>query len=166
MYIDCKITKFQRLLFSSKKDVKINDESSEDQQTFEVKNVFDHKLKTLNYMFFACHYVKSIKFINVDTSYVTEMKYTFPCYGLKNLDMSCFNTKNLKNICNCFFGSEIEEFNLSNFNFENIDENDMLSYGLVFGRSFCKKLILSKSHNKKIWIEYLVILKSFIFKIS
>ena len=31
MHIDCKITKFQRLLFSSKKDVKINDESSEDQ---------------------------------------------------------------------------------------------------------------------------------------
>ena len=70
-----------------------------------IKYVFDHKLRRLDYMFFACETVSSVKFVNVDTSLVTTMANMFSgCYELNNVDLRCFNTKNLKIITNCFFG--------------------------------------------------------------
>ena len=149
MYVGGKLEKFQRFLFNPKKIDEKDEEIIDNYPNLEVKYVFDHKLKHLNYMFFACDNITGIKFVNVDTSDVKEMKFTFSdCHGLTYLDMKCFNTKNLKSIYNCFFLSGIEEIDLSNFNFENIDEKKIDSFGLVFGRSCCKKLILSKRHDK------------------
>ena len=93
-------------------------------------------------MFFASRGITSIKFVNVDTSYVTEMIYTFSdCRYLIDLDLSCFNTKRLKNVYNCFFGSVIQQADLSSFNFDNIE-----TFGAFFGRGGCPKLILSKKN--------------------
>ena len=117
----------------------------------EVKYVFDHKLKRLNYMFFSCDTIQNVKFINVDTSLVTTMAFMFSsCYELNSVDLRCFNTRNLKSIYNCFFcGVLIKELDLSSFDFNNIDENYMFNYGLVFGRSCINKIIVSKTQNRK-----------------
>ena len=152
MYINDKLTKFQKYLFNPSND-KQNNNNYNLKKEWEIKYVFDHKLKTLDYMFFACYEIISIKFVNVDTSYLSSMKFTFSgCDELENVDLSCFNTRNLKNIYNCFFGCSGGKWkldvNLSNFDFENIDENDWEAYGFVFGRSGCRKLILSKKNNK------------------
>ena len=145
MYINDKLSKFQKCLFSPKDNLK---------KEWKIKYAFDHKLKSLDYMFFACYNIIRIKFVNVDTSYLTSMRFTFSgCNNLENLDLSCFNTRNLKNIFDCFFGCNCDKWNLevdlSSFDFENIDENDDKAYGAVFGRSGCRKLILSKNCNKK-----------------
>lgn len=94
-------------------------------------------------MFFSCKDITSIKFVNVDTTDIKEMIYAFSDLHLKSLDLSCFISKNVKNIFNCFFGSQIEEANLSNFNFD-----DITDFGAFFGRGWCLKLILSKRYNK------------------
>ena len=55
-------------------------------------------------MFFACENITSVKFVNVDTSLVESMKCMFSgCYELRDVDFTCFNTKNFKNIHNCLF---------------------------------------------------------------
>ena len=65
----------------------------------EVKYVFDHRLKRLDFMFFACDTIENVNFVNVDTSLVTTMAYMFSsCYELNSVDLRCFNTRNLKSI--------------------------------------------------------------------
>ena len=117
----------------------------------EIKYVFDHKLKRLDYMFFACETIKSVKFVNVDTSLVTNMEFMFSgCYELESVDLRCFNTRNLKNIFDCFFcGVQLKELDLSSFDFSNINEKEMKNYGLVFGRSCIDKIIVSKTQDKE-----------------
>ena len=117
----------------------------------EIKYVFDHKLKRLDYMFFACETIKSVKFVNVDTSLVTNMEFMFSgCYELESVDLKCFNTRNLKNNFDCFFcGVQLKELDLSSFDFSNINEKEMKNYGLVFGRSCIDKIIVSKTQDKE-----------------
>ena len=60
----------------------------------EVKYFFVHKLKRLSYMFFAGD-VQSAKFINVDSSLVKNMEFMFALSQIKNVDLRCFDTKNV-----------------------------------------------------------------------
>ena len=117
----------------------------------EVKYVFDHRLKRLNFMFFACDTIQEVKFVNVDTSFVTTMAFMFSgCYELNSVDLRCFNTRNLRSIYNCFFcGVNLKELDLSSFDFSNINEDDMFSYGLVLARSCIDKVIVSKTQNRE-----------------
>ena len=142
MYIDGRLTKFRKYLLGNKYNYDEKNNNSKMKKEIIIKYVFDHKLTTLNYMFFASRGITSIKFVNVDTSYITEMIYTFSdCRYLIDLDLSCFNTKRLKNVYNCFFGSLIKQADLSSFNFDNIE-----TFGAFFGRGACPKLILSKKN--------------------
>ena len=149
MYIDDKLTKFKKYLYESKAE-KQNDDYIIKKDCV-IKYVFDHKLKTLDYMFFACNNIKSIKFVNVDTSYLTSMKFAFSDCGLiEEIDLSrCSNAKSLKNIYNCFFGTNAIKCDLSSFDFKNIEES-----GAVFGRGSCLNLILSKKINKQIFEKF------------
>ena len=138
MYIDGILTKFKRYFYINEKNNDNNDDSNSnnnnnDNNKKHIKYVFDHKLKRLDFMFFACENIISVKFVNVDTSLVESMTYMFSgCYELRDVDFTCFNTKNLKNIYNCFFASGgIKEINFSNFDFSNLDTSNIFNYGIV-----------------------------------
>ena len=93
MYIDGKLTKFRKYVID-KKEEDINGEDIITNK--EIKYVFDHKLKRLNFMFYACP-ISSVKFVNVDTTLVNTMEMMFSgCGCLEKVDLSCCNTKNLK----------------------------------------------------------------------
>ena len=68
MHIDGIQTKFKIFLYEEKENK--NKEKI-------VKCVFDHKLKRLDYMFFACYNITSVKFVNVDISLVKSMEHMF-----------------------------------------------------------------------------------------
>ena len=146
MYVNGELVKFKRFLYKEE----LFNENNESEQK-EIKYVFDHKLTRLDYMFFGCETINSVKFVNVDTSLVTTMAFMFSgCYKLRNVDLTCFNTRNLKNIFNSFFaGPFLEEIDLSSFDFSNIDDMDDSNYGAVFGRSGIGKIIVSKTQNKE-----------------
>ena len=148
MYINNKLTKFKKYLINPMGE-KIKDFNHYHNLIEEktIKYVFDHKLRTLNYIFFSCENITSIDFVGVDTSNVLEMEFSFSgCRNIRHIDLSCFNTKSLKSIYNCFFGSMITcELNLSNFNFDNIRK-----IGAIFGRAGIRKIILSKKNSKKL----------------
>ena len=155
MYIDGILTKFKRYFYINEKNNDNNDDSNSnnnnnDNNKKHVKYVFDHKLKRLDFMFFACENIISVKFVNVDTSLVESMAYMFSgCYELRDVDFTCFNTKNLKNIFNCFFASGgIKEINFSNFDFSNLDISNIFNYGAVFGRTGIGKILVSKNQDK------------------
>ena len=146
MYVNGELVKFKRFLYKEE----LFNENNESEQK-EIKYVFDHKLTRLDYMFFACETITSVKFVNVNTSLVTTMAFMFSgCFKLNTVDLTCFNTRNLKNIYNSFFaGPFIEELDLSSFDFSNIDDMDDSNYGAVFGRSGIGKIIVSKTQNKE-----------------
>jgi len=119
MYIDGIQTKFKKFIYQEKENK--NKEKI-------IKYVFDHKLKRLDYMFFACYEITSVKFVNVDISLVKSMQEMFSaCLQLKNVSLkSCFNSKNLTNICNSFhYCPQLQEIDLSNIDFSNVESYDM-----------------------------------------
>ena len=141
MNIDGIQTKFTKLIYNE------NCNNSNVNEIKKVKYVFDHRLKRLDFMFFACTNITSVKFFNVDISLVNNMKFMFSgCYALKFVDLNCYNTHNLTNIYNSFFAIGcLEEVNLSKFNFKNVRES-----GAVFGRTRVKKLLISKKEDKNL----------------
>ena len=146
MYINGELVKFKKFFYNEE----LFNKNNESEQK-EIKYVFDHKLTRLDYMFFGCETINSVKFVNVDTSLVTTMAFMFSgCYKLRNVDLTCFNTRNLKNIFNSFFaGPILEEIDLSSFDFSNIDDMNSFNYGFVFGRSGVGKIIVFKTQNKE-----------------
>ena len=65
----------------------------------------------------------------------------FKCYNLKEIDLSSFNTSNVKNMSYMFYYCKnLKEINLSSFNTSNVEN---MSY--MFDRCFnLKKLIIKK----------------------
>ena len=54
----------------------------------------------------------------------------YNCNRLISLDVSSFNTNNVKNMCGMFYGcSSLEELNLSNFNTNNVTTMSYMFYG-------------------------------------
>lgn len=139
MYIDGIQTKFKKFLYEEKENK--NKEKI-------VKYVFDHNLKRLDYMFFLCYNITSVKFVNVDISLVKSKESMLSsCLELKSVDLrSSFNSKNLINIVDCFhYCPNLEEIDISYLDFSNVEE-----YGYIFGRSFSiEKIVISKQNKEK-----------------
>ena len=66
--------------------------------------------------------LRNIKFINVDTSAVTNMQSMFNgCANLRNLDLSCFDTSNVTTMARMFYDcNSLQSVNLSSFDTGNV----------------------------------------------
>jgi len=81
-------------------------------------------------MFQNLRNVTSIKFGHcINTSYVTDMSGMFcTCWNLNSLDLSSFNTTNVKNMSNMFNGCNVSSLDLSGFDTSNVtDMSSMFS---------------------------------------
>ena len=77
-----------------------------------------------SYMFSDLNYLTGFIDFNdcVDTSEVTNMSYMFSWSKIKELDLTCFETSNVKNMANMFFrSSKLETLIVSNFNTQNVE---------------------------------------------
>ena len=126
--------------------------------SFKTKDVIN-----MRYMFSGCENVKNLDLSNFDTQNVNNMEgmfgqlnnlssydlssldftnspddfgttYIEGCKNLSNLNLSSFNTKNVKNMMNMFLGCE----NLKNINLSSFDTRNVINMSGIFGG--CKNL--------------------------
>ena len=58
--------------------------------------IIDYQIDSLNYLFFECRYIESIRFKKFLRTNITSMyRMFYLCKELKKLDLSSFNTKNV-----------------------------------------------------------------------
>ena len=86
-----------------------------------VKLVWDTPLHSVNSLFEYCYNITEIKFLNFDTSLLTDMSWVFQfCYSLTSVDLSNLNISNVSAIRfmfnNCI---SLKSLNLSNFDTSN-----------------------------------------------
>ena len=101
-----------------------------------IKYSFNNYLTNTNHIFCKCSSLTNINLSNFNTQNVKDICWMFyECSSLTNIDLSNFNTQNVKDMSSMFFGcSSLTNIDLSNFNTQNV--KDM--YGMFSG---CKSLI-------------------------
>ena len=68
-----------------------------------VKLIWNNPLNSIRCLFCSCPYIEEIKFLNFDTSLLTDMTALFEhCYSLTSVDVSNLNIKNVKFIGEMF----------------------------------------------------------------
>ena len=82
-------------------------------------------------MFYRCHNLTSLDLSNFNTENVKNMSNMFwGCQNLTSLNLSNFNTENVKNMRDMFWGCQnLTSLNLSNFNTENVKYMSAMFYG-------------------------------------
>ena len=128
----------QRIINSSKKneeDIKgceiyINDKKIDftyyykfpNEGNYKIKYVFTKLLNSTNSMFSNCNSLKSLDLSNFNTENIKDMHCMFyNCNSLRSLDLSNFNTQNVTNMFSLFFGcNSLISLNLTNFNTQNV----------------------------------------------
>ena len=141
--------------------------------SFNTENVID-----MSKMFYACISLSSVENLsNLNTKNVIYMDYLFyACSLLRSIDLSKFDTSNVKDMTGMFGGSGFYKLNLSNYNNKNLlttafmlysvgslEELDISSFDtsnvidMSYMFSYCAKLTsLDVSHfnteNSKKWI--------------
>ena len=97
---------------------------------YDIKIVFDKKLKDINFMSSNCDNILSVDLSCLDTSNLTEMRSMFyECYQLKSIDFTNFFTKNVVNMKYLFVRcKKLEEIDISSFDMNKAkkDMNDFL----------------------------------------
>ena len=90
-----------------------------------VKFKFKKLLTITSFLFFGCSSLNSIDLSSFNTTNVKDMSGMFSyCYSLKSIDLSSFNTTNVNNMSGMFCGcSSLKSIDLSSFNTTNV--NDM-----------------------------------------
>ena len=89
--------------------------------------IIDYQIDSLNYLFFECRYIESIRFKKFLRTNITSMyRMFYLCKELKKLDLSSFNTKNVTNMSYMFFGCELlKEINLTKFDTSKVTDMDL-----------------------------------------
>ena len=87
-----------------------------------VKFIFKKILTNTMYMFNGCSSLKSIDLSSFNTTNVKDMSWMFAeCSSLESIDLSSFNTTNVKNMSSMFGGcSSLKSIDLSSFNKTNV----------------------------------------------
>ena len=89
-----------------------------------VKFKFKKKIENTSFMFYNCKYLKSIDLSSFNTSNVKKMYSMFSgCSSLNSIDFSSYNnTFNVNNMCSMFSGcSSLKSIDLSSFNTSNVE---------------------------------------------
>jgi len=89
-----------------------------------IKYSFNNYLTNTNHMFYGCSSLTNINLSNFNTKNVKDMSFMFfYCSSLTNINLSNFNTKNVKYM-SCMFSdcSSLTNINLSNFNTQNVKD--------------------------------------------
>ena len=72
------------------------------------------------------------------------MEYMFVSSGIEDVDLSCLDTRNVIDMTDMFFTTEIKILDLPNFNFDKLEDE----HPHLFGRCCIEEVILSKSYKK------------------
>jgi len=94
------------------------------------KRFYRNNITDMSYMFYGCSSLKKVIFSNFNTDNVTDMRQMFSkCTSLEELNLSKFNTSNVTNMSWMFFEcSSLKELDLSNFNTNKVtDMSQMFS---------------------------------------
>ena len=85
--------------------------------------IFKKNISKTNYMFDGCSSLTNINLSNFNTQNVKDMSCMFyGCSSLTNINLSNFNTNNVKDMSHMFSGcSSLTNINLSNFNTNNVN---------------------------------------------
>ena len=88
---------------------------------YDINIIFNNKIKDCSYMFYECSNITNIDLSCFDTKNVTNMSYMFfNCSNLKNIDLSSFNTENVINMSRMFsYCSSLTNIDLSCFDTKN-----------------------------------------------
>ena len=124
VYLNNKIQKDCYRIFLNEKERNIN-----------ITLVWYNKLNSIYCLFCDCSNITEIKFLNFDTSSITNMDSLFQnCISLTSVDLSNLDIKNVKSMRYMFYNCRyIKSINLSKFNTSNV--TDMFN---MFGN--CKNL--------------------------
>ena len=95
---------------------------------YKIYIISDNILKNMSYMFYGCSGLKELNLSSFNTNQVTNMSYMFRgCSGLKELNLSSFNTNQVTNMDSMFRGcSGLKELNLSSFNTNQVTDMDSM----------------------------------------
>ena len=95
-----------------------------------VKLIWNNPLNSLHCLFCNCSSITEIKFLNFDTSLITDISNLFEnCYSLISVDISNLNINNVNLTRNMFYNCiNLTSFDLSNFNLSKIINMDKLFY--------------------------------------
>ena len=113
-------------IFSNGKRIKFDYKyKSNEKGEIKVRLIFNKLLTSTSCMFFCCSSLKSIDLSSFNTSNVKDMICMFKyCSSLKSIDLSSFNTSNVNNMSYMFMNcSSLKLIDLSSFNTSNV--NDM-----------------------------------------
>ena len=89
-----------------------------------VKLVWDNPLTSIYGLFSHCTNIKEIKFLNFDTSSLTDAAQLFRnCISLTSVDISNLNLQNIRSLTYMFYNcNSLKYINLFNFDTSNIEE--------------------------------------------
>ena len=103
---------------------------SNERGEIKVKFIFNKLLTSTAYMFSDCSSLQSIDLSSFNTTNVKNMSSMFlGCSSLRSIDLSSFNTTNVENMYTMFRGcSSLQSINLSSFNTTKVKEMDGMFY--------------------------------------
>ncbi len=84
------------------------------------------EVTNMSYMFNECKSLTSIDVSGFNTSNVKDMSHMFQNSGLNSLDLSNFNTSKVENMSHMFQNSSLKSLNLSNFNTSKVENMCMM----------------------------------------
>ena len=113
---------------------------------YKIKYSFSKKLTNLSYMFSDCNSLTNIDLSNFNTQNVKDMSYMFSsCKSLSNIDLSNINTENVKNMQDMFNGCQsLTNIDLSNFNTQNTTK---ISFMFFNCKLLTKENLITKDKN-------------------
>ena len=117
LYINNKKTKYKNFFKPEEKGV------------YTIKLKFNCNLTSCNHMFKSLYEISEIKFIYFNTKYISDMSYMFDYLNLNNLDLSCFDTRNVKNMEGMFYSCHfLKKIDLSSFDTKSVTNMGMMFY--------------------------------------
>ena len=98
-----------------------------------IKLIWDDPLNSINCLFCGCYNIIEIKFLNFDTSSLTDMSLIFQyCNSLTSVDLSNLNITSVNSISGMFNHCDSLKFiNLSNFDTSKITNMEHLFYNCI-----------------------------------
>jgi len=111
-------------------DFKYKIKESKELKELKVKFKFKKLLSNTSYMFYGCSSLKSIDLSSFNTTNVKDMRCMFyGCSSLKSIDLSSFNTTNVKDMSYMFYQcSSLKSIYLSSFNTNNVKDMSYMFY--------------------------------------
>ena len=121
---------------------------------YDIKLVFNIKMKDCSYMFSNCGNILSIDLSSFDSSNVTRLDHMFyECYLLTSINFKYFDTNKVTDMCFMFLKcKKLEELDLSSFNINYVEKskknNENYKFDMFFDMFYDCNLLKSVIFNK------------------